>query len=68
MLEVKDALGHHVQLAPTTGGSNAQLDMWMLMLNKVNATTRSRVITACHALPHAHNRPGAAPLTFADHL
>jgi hypothetical protein len=38
MLEVKDALGHHVKFTLTDGGSAAQLDMWALMINKASAT------------------------------
>jgi hypothetical protein len=35
MLEVKDAMKHHVSITIPNGGSVSQLDMWKLMINKV---------------------------------
>ncbi len=45
VLEVKDALGHHVQFT-LMGGSPAQLDLWALMINKA-----STLALSCSSVP-----------------
>ena len=45
-LEVKDALGHHVQFT-LMGGSPAQLDLWALMINKAIALALSCSFVPC---------------------
>lgn len=57
VLEVKDALGHHVQFT-LMGGSPAQLDLWALMINKASALALSCSSVPCLYTAVAHSRSG----------
>jgi hypothetical protein len=63
MLEVKDALKHHVSITIPNGGSVSQLDMWKLMINKVCTASARRACFLASVPARASCPPNATLLS-----